>query len=42
MNREEKTLVILLRPEIIIQQENEEMLFSRRILDVADGDSFLR
>ena len=41
-NREEKTLIILLRPEIIIQQENEEMLFSRRILDAGVGDSFLR
>jgi type II secretory pathway component GspD/PulD (secretin) len=41
-NREEKTLIILLRPEIIIQQENEEMLFSRRILDAGVSDSFLR
>ena len=41
-NREEKTLIILLRPEIIIQQENEEMLFSRRILDAGVNDSFLR
>lgn len=41
-NREEKTLIILLRPEIIIQQENEEMLFSRRILDAGVSGSFLR
>ncbi len=41
-SREEKTLLILLRPEIIIQQENEGMLFSRRILDAGAGDSFLR
>ena len=42
-NREETSLIILLRPEIIIQQENEEMLFSRSILDASHaGDSFLR
>ncbi len=41
-NREEVTLIILVRPEIIIQQENEEMLFSRRILDSGSSDSFLR
>ncbi len=41
-NREETTLIILLRPEIIIQQENEEMLFSRSILDSGADDSFLR
>ncbi|MBT4524855.1 MAG: hypothetical protein HOC21_08035, partial [Phycisphaerae bacterium] len=41
-SREESTLIILLRPEIIIQQENEEMLFSRSLLDVGSGDSFLR
>jgi general secretion pathway protein D len=41
-SREEKSLLLLLRPEIIIQQENEAMLFSRRILDAGSGDSFLR
>ena len=41
-NREETTLIILLRPEIIIQQENEEMLFSRSILDSGKNDSYLR
>jgi general secretion pathway protein D len=41
-SREESTLLILLRPEIIIQQENEEMLFSRSLQDIGSGDSFLR
>jgi type II secretory pathway component GspD/PulD (secretin) len=41
-SREETSLLLLLRPEIIIQQENEAMLFSRRILDVGAGDSFQR
>ena len=41
-SRVEKSLLLLLRPEIIIQQENETMLFSRRILDAGSGDSFLR
>jgi general secretion pathway protein D len=41
-SREETSLLLLLRPEIIIQQENEAMLFSRRILDAGSGDSFLR
>ena len=41
-SREETSLLLLLRPEIIIQQENEAMLFSRRILDADSSDSFLR
>ena len=41
-SREESTLLILLRPEIIIQQENEEMLFTRSLLDVGSNDSFIR
>jgi len=41
-SREEKSLLILLRPEIIIQQESEEMLFSHRILDAGVQDSFNR
>jgi general secretion pathway protein D len=41
-SREETSLLLLLRPEIIIQQENEAMLFSRRILDTGAGDSFQR
>jgi len=42
VSREEKSLLILLRPEIIIQQESEEMLFSHRILDAGVQDSFNR
>jgi len=41
-SREETSLLLLLRPEIIIQQENEAMLFSRRILETGAGDSFQR
>jgi general secretion pathway protein D len=41
-SREETSLLLLLRPEIIIQQENEAMLFSRRILEAGAGDSFQR
>ncbi len=41
-SREEKSLLILIRPEIIIQQESEEMLFSHRILDAGMQDSFNR
>ncbi|MHC5028001.1 MAG: hypothetical protein ACYTGR_14700, partial [Planctomycetota bacterium] len=40
-NKEEKTLLILIRPEVIIQQENEELLFPG-ISDSLGADAYLR
>lgn len=40
-NKEEKTLLILIRPEVIIQQENEDLLFPG-LSDTLGGGAYMR